>query len=402
MDASNVPNCVEVWKSIPDYEGLYEISNLGRVKSLPRLVAGPFGSTYTTKERILTPQIKRGKRPRVALSKDGVQIPFPINNLVDAVFWNIPYVRLPAKNEFDLELVDELIVKGKTRMEICAQFGWHKAFLNRKLLTLTGLGYKAYVDKLVGEYSPPTSVKHAFTRQELDSAILKYRKIDAVGKSLGLFKSSITKLSRHFGFKSFADHKATVLRLVNKIPNSDLFLYEGKVLTLVSLGYTVKGASELCGIDYDRFRWYFIGKYNVPMGIFVKGLQGKRHFEMHERKEYRQAWMAGNVKQKLAKRISTSILKCLGKAKIQNTSWILKNELGYTIDDLKAHLENQFDANMTWDNHGTYWHIDHRTPVTWFTYHSSSCKGFKQCWALSNLQPKEAIANIRKGNRWAD
>ena len=27
----------EVWKDIPDYEGLYQVSNLGRVKSLPRV-----------------------------------------------------------------------------------------------------------------------------------------------------------------------------------------------------------------------------------------------------------------------------------------------------------------------------------------------------------------------------
>ncbi len=26
----------EVWKDIPDYEGLYQVSNLGRVKSLPK------------------------------------------------------------------------------------------------------------------------------------------------------------------------------------------------------------------------------------------------------------------------------------------------------------------------------------------------------------------------------
>ena len=26
----------EIWKSVPDFEGLYEISNLGRVKSLPK------------------------------------------------------------------------------------------------------------------------------------------------------------------------------------------------------------------------------------------------------------------------------------------------------------------------------------------------------------------------------
>ena len=33
-------NKIEVWKSIQDYEGLYEVSNLGRVRSLDRFVAG--------------------------------------------------------------------------------------------------------------------------------------------------------------------------------------------------------------------------------------------------------------------------------------------------------------------------------------------------------------------------
>lgn len=28
----------EVWKDIKGYEGLYQISNLGRVKSLPRMI----------------------------------------------------------------------------------------------------------------------------------------------------------------------------------------------------------------------------------------------------------------------------------------------------------------------------------------------------------------------------
>ena len=30
----------EIWKDIPEYEGLYQISNLGRVKSLDRYVNG--------------------------------------------------------------------------------------------------------------------------------------------------------------------------------------------------------------------------------------------------------------------------------------------------------------------------------------------------------------------------
>lgn len=39
----------EIWKSVPDFEGLYEISNLGRVKSLPKQL----GVRWREDERIL-------------------------------------------------------------------------------------------------------------------------------------------------------------------------------------------------------------------------------------------------------------------------------------------------------------------------------------------------------------
>ena len=40
---------IEVWKDIPNYEGLYQISNFGRIKSL---------YNYRGKESILKPQLK--------------------------------------------------------------------------------------------------------------------------------------------------------------------------------------------------------------------------------------------------------------------------------------------------------------------------------------------------------
>ncbi len=49
----------EIWKPIKDYEGLYEISNLGRVKSLPR------NGTIKT-EKILTPNMS-GRYARIGL-----------------------------------------------------------------------------------------------------------------------------------------------------------------------------------------------------------------------------------------------------------------------------------------------------------------------------------------------
>jgi len=73
--------------------------------------------------------------------------------------------------------------------------------------------------------------------------------------------------------------------------------------------------------------------------------------------------------------------------------------LPYTQEQLKEHLENQFDSKMTWDNYGTYWHIDHIYPQSLLPYDSLEHPNFQKCWALENLRPLEAKANIKKGNK---
>lgn len=75
--------------------------------------------------------------------------------------------------------------------------------------------------------------------------------------------------------------------------------------------------------------------------------------------------------------------------------------LGYSCEELMKHLEAQFKPGMTWHNYGRYWHIDHKTPVSWFSYETSECEEFKKCWALSNLQPLEATLNLKKNNKYA-
>jgi hypothetical protein len=39
-------------------------------------------------------------------------------------------------------------------------------------------------------------------------------------------------------------------------------------------------------------------------------------------------------------------------------------ELGCSIKDFKKYLEKQFDENMTWENYGEYWEIDHIFPLS--------------------------------------
>lgn len=61
----------EVWKPIDGYEGLYEVSNMGRVKSLERLVQNN-GSMQRKHEKVLRQNVrKKYGHCLVALCKDG-------------------------------------------------------------------------------------------------------------------------------------------------------------------------------------------------------------------------------------------------------------------------------------------------------------------------------------------
>lgn len=70
------------WKPVKGFEGLYECSNLGEVKSLERLDS----RGRKVKEKLLSPG-KNGKGYlQVNLSKNGVKKPFRINRLVYEAF----------------------------------------------------------------------------------------------------------------------------------------------------------------------------------------------------------------------------------------------------------------------------------------------------------------------------
>jgi hypothetical protein len=72
--------------------------------------------------------------------------------------------------------------------------------------------------------------------------------------------------------------------------------------------------------------------------------------------------------------------------------------LGCSDDQLKKHLEKQFEPSMTWDNYGYYgWHIDHIRPCSSFDL--SDLEQQKQCFHYTNLQPLWAKDNYIKGNK---
>lgn len=59
----------EIWKTVKRYEGLYEVSNMGRVKSLSRTRQGKGGGLYPVCEKILTNRVSGAGYFQIALSK---------------------------------------------------------------------------------------------------------------------------------------------------------------------------------------------------------------------------------------------------------------------------------------------------------------------------------------------
>lgn len=91
----------EVWKDIEGYEGLYQISNFGRVKSLPKPHKNAHGY-YLTKEKILSPRVCGTQREylSVALQRDGERKQIKIHRLVAQAFIPNPN-NLPEVNHID-------------------------------------------------------------------------------------------------------------------------------------------------------------------------------------------------------------------------------------------------------------------------------------------------------------
>lgn len=76
----------EIWKDIKGYEGLYQVSNIGRVKSLKKEVNGRGNKIRIVKERILKPVIVYNGYERVILSKNCKTKLYRVNRLVAQAF----------------------------------------------------------------------------------------------------------------------------------------------------------------------------------------------------------------------------------------------------------------------------------------------------------------------------
>ena len=114
----------EKFVDIPKYEGLYQVSNLGNVKSLPK------GDGNGNRERLLKQEIvrtKQAKYNRVSLSKNGKVTRYFVHRLVALLFIQNPENK-PQVNHIDCNGQNNTVtnlewVTGKENMKHSANLG---------------------------------------------------------------------------------------------------------------------------------------------------------------------------------------------------------------------------------------------------------------------------------------
>ena len=91
----------EEWRDVVGYEGLYQVSDQGRVKSLERTYIDKIGRGRYVKERFLKPNVSYGGYLRVGLYAGGKRKWFRVHRLVCEAFHENP------ENKLDVNHINE-------------------------------------------------------------------------------------------------------------------------------------------------------------------------------------------------------------------------------------------------------------------------------------------------------
>lgn len=95
----------EIWKPVVGYEGYYEVSSLGRVRSLRRTMTRKNGIPHTIPGRVLKQPVSKRGYFTVALHQGGVQRTSTVHRIIAKAFIpnpdNLPVVRHLNDNPLD-------------------------------------------------------------------------------------------------------------------------------------------------------------------------------------------------------------------------------------------------------------------------------------------------------------
>lgn len=166
---------IEIFKDIEGYEGLYQVSNLGRVKSLKRYV-NDRGGIRLLKERILKEVQARSGHLRVKLSKNNISKRYSTHKLVAQAFIPNPD-NLPVINHKDEDPTNNCV----ENLEWCTV-----GYNNRYGTVRHRQAEKAHLRKHTTQY------KKVYQYTKSGELVREWESICSIQNELGYQKSSIS------------------------------------------------------------------------------------------------------------------------------------------------------------------------------------------------------------------
>lgn len=125
-----------------------------------------------------------------------------------------------------------------------------------------------------------------------------------------------------------------------------------------------------------------------------------RSYYNETRAAYYHTVLKKNPESRLRKALRDRLRGCLSAVRVNKPVEWAKNLLGCEIAYFRRHLEDQFSVDMTWDNYGKVWCIDHKRPI--ISFDLSKIDQQKRCFHFSNLQPLTVKDNLLKGAKYGE
>lgn len=165
----------EIWKEIKDYEGLYQISNIGQVKSLKRMVVRNNNRPQLVEEKILKPTVNKNGYMFICLYKNGVKKRCQVHRLVAEAF----YGEIPKGMQ--VNHINE--IKSDNRLE-------NLNLMTPKENTNWGTAIQRRIEKLINGKKSKSVLQ---IDKNTNKVIAEFPSIREVERQLGISNSHISK-----------------------------------------------------------------------------------------------------------------------------------------------------------------------------------------------------------------
>lgn len=162
------------------------------------------------------------------------------------------------------------------------------------------------------------------------------------------------------------------------------------------------GSNDLCRDCYS-VKWKNLNKeslsiykkqYDINNKAKIRNQTKEWRLKNKDKQNAYYAEKRKNPQYRLAHNLRSRLYDFL-KGKIKHKS--TENLTGCSFVELKKHLEDQFTPDMTWENYGSYWCVDHIVPL--ISIDLNDRIGLEQLSHYSNLRPLTITENSNKATQ---